>query len=294
MSVISPAGYGSLHESCHLSRRERADFDAGRGLLAGRGTSSELLPVLRHPRAAYTLVELTVVLAVMATLAAVAWPSISKTLAKGRVQEAAQRVVEIVSDARITALESGQVQLVRFQLDGAELQWGPANSFVTRGSPRPTPSAGADPQSLSGLVDVQEAVSPKGIRTGESDDRSYSSGIDEQPITRSRYDAIQQERLTSGIRFQQTPISKHPGSRDASRNPLTPEEPGVLGPLPDLDDRKNLSIRWSRPVYFYPDGSARGQLVTLRSDEGWHVRLRFNEWTASVSMDPVRRAARRP
>ncbi len=58
-------------------------------------------------RCGFTLLELLLVLVVIVTISAIAWPSIERQLLTHRLQSAAEQVRAAVTEARLTAIESG-------------------------------------------------------------------------------------------------------------------------------------------------------------------------------------------
>jgi prepilin-type N-terminal cleavage/methylation domain-containing protein len=68
---------------------------------------------------AFTLVEMLLVLALIVALAAVATPSIYRTLEHQQLKYAADQLRAICGDARIAAMRTGQMQLLRFEAGGS-------------------------------------------------------------------------------------------------------------------------------------------------------------------------------
>jgi len=69
----------------------------------------------RPSRAAFTLLELLIVLAVLAGLAALSWPAVRGLLAKSELQSAAKQVRAALAKARLDAMESGTARQFRYQ-----------------------------------------------------------------------------------------------------------------------------------------------------------------------------------
>lgn len=68
-------------------------------------------------RHAFTLLELLLALALLAAFAAVTVPAIMSTLKSQRLQYAAQQLQADFSRARIEAMESGRIRMMRFEVD---------------------------------------------------------------------------------------------------------------------------------------------------------------------------------
>jgi prepilin-type N-terminal cleavage/methylation domain-containing protein len=74
----------------------------------------------RAVRGGYTLLEMIVVLAILAAMAAFSWPMLRAALDKNRLQEAAKQVGALLGRARLKAIEDGTVQQFRFQPGGQQ------------------------------------------------------------------------------------------------------------------------------------------------------------------------------
>ena len=74
-------------------------------------------PTTRSGRRAFTLVEVVLVLVVLALIAAVAWPSLQRSLADHRLRNAADMIRADWARARAEAMASGVAQRFRYALD---------------------------------------------------------------------------------------------------------------------------------------------------------------------------------
>ncbi len=63
----------------------------------------------------YTLVELLIVLAVLASLAALSWPAVREMLAKSELQNAARQFRAALLKVRLDAIQSGTVRQLRYR-----------------------------------------------------------------------------------------------------------------------------------------------------------------------------------
>ncbi len=66
-------------------------------------------------RVAFVLLELLIVLAVLAGVAAISWPTVTGLLAKSEIQSAAKQVRAALARARLDAMESENVRQFRYQ-----------------------------------------------------------------------------------------------------------------------------------------------------------------------------------
>ncbi len=76
-------------------------------------------------RCAYTLVEMLIVLAVLAVLTGLTWPSVRSMMGKGELRAGAKQVRSALARARLEAIESGVAQAVRYQPGAARFRASP-------------------------------------------------------------------------------------------------------------------------------------------------------------------------
>lgn len=77
-------------------------------------------------RSGYTLLEMLVVVLILSGLAAVGWPALRGTFEKAQLRDAAKQVAIELTKTRLQAIEKGQPQQFRFELEGTHWEAGPA------------------------------------------------------------------------------------------------------------------------------------------------------------------------
>jgi len=73
----------------------------------------------------YTLAEMLSVLAIITAVAALALPTVLRPYYKSELEDAARQVRNALSEARITAIETGRPQAFRFEPGGRRYEWSP-------------------------------------------------------------------------------------------------------------------------------------------------------------------------
>jgi len=108
--------------------------------------------VTRHCAAAFTLIEIMVVIAIMGLILATGIPSIYQIWKKEGMRQAVSDVVEVCSNARARAIFSGsQVEVVfhplerRYEIGGGSVSTAPASEVEAESAatPPPTPPSGS-------------------------------------------------------------------------------------------------------------------------------------------------------
>ncbi|MBX3422656.1 MAG: type II secretion system protein [Pirellulaceae bacterium] len=80
--------------------------------------------IFRAVRAAFSLLELMIVLSVMVGATALVWPSLSKPLQRSALSEAAQGLRDVLDQTRHQALERGQVHMVELAAGSSQVTYG--------------------------------------------------------------------------------------------------------------------------------------------------------------------------
>jgi prepilin-type N-terminal cleavage/methylation domain-containing protein len=118
----------------------------------------------------FTLVEVLLVLALLAIVAAMVWPALQKPFASRRLHSAADEVRTEWCQARVEAMRSGQTLAFRYQVGGDRFHMGPQNQPSLATSP-----ANAEADSSTACEDdgctANEDASPP------PDDKTLPDGI---------------------------------------------------------------------------------------------------------------------
>ena len=83
-------------------------------------------------RIAFTILELLIVLVIMVVILAIAWPQINRRIRRSDLKQVAITLKELIADARLSAMQSGECWELRFSDLSGSYQIGPASSFGAR------------------------------------------------------------------------------------------------------------------------------------------------------------------
>ncbi|WP_437226181.1 pilus assembly FimT family protein [Planctomicrobium sp. SH661] len=109
-------------------------------------------------RSGFTLLELMLVLAVLATIATLSWPGLMRSLKQQSVQGNAEQVRQILDRARVRAVEDGRTLQLRFEPNGKRYVLLPLD---------PVDQSQAAPASVSRTKSVSRTLSEEPFRIYE-------------------------------------------------------------------------------------------------------------------------------
>ncbi|XZE55557.1 pilus assembly FimT family protein [Planctomycetaceae bacterium SH139] len=81
-------------------------------------------------RPAFSLLEMMIVLAILAGMMALAWPSLRRPMEESAVQQAAAELREQIAECRYQAAVHGQLVLIRFEAETSSFEWGPWQALM--------------------------------------------------------------------------------------------------------------------------------------------------------------------
>ncbi|MBX3425214.1 MAG: prepilin-type N-terminal cleavage/methylation domain-containing protein [Pirellulales bacterium] len=196
------------------------------------------------PRRGVTLVELLLVLVLLVVIGSLAAPTVDNAFVASRLRRGGDRVLAAWSQARIAAIDSGEVTQFTFQLSGDGFRvelWDPL-----------APQSGASPATSSpsaASVGSAAGATPPGATVA-------AAGAEKlKPI---------EGKLPEQITFHAGQIvSVQPEDRRREVASLAPQ-----------------GGEWSQPILFFPDGSSSDAAVTLATDRKQYQRITLRGLTA--------------
>jgi type II secretory pathway pseudopilin PulG len=229
--------------------------------------------IRRHGRAGgFTLLELLLVLGLLVLMAAAAWPSLNRPLATIRLREGARGMCNELARARLRAIETGNVLVLRYEAGSARYE-------VTT---RTAALEGSDPAAPND----DEFSGTATARAGTS--RRWPAGA---------FDPVRGE-LPAGIRFVR---ADNPGGDPAFAGESLADDDGDSvdtdfdTPSTDVDDMAfdsmsgELSggIAGGTVVYLYPDGTARDATIRLANQKSASIEITLRGMTGATRLGSV-------
>ena len=240
----------------------------------------------------FTLLELIVVVAIMALVATMAWPSLRKMFVRSEIESAAKQVRDALVEARLKAIETGTTQVFRFQSGTGRFE------VVAK--------AAAD-----GEADLTVVLSDE---TGLGDPLGLSAETYGDPMSDPLYAQPAGETLGHKIRFAGQDLDDRMMAQvnaSENANPLesalsTPtdqdfSESGLQGnpllaadPLTGLDPLSSIGgmsgeEQWSVPIVFYPNGRTSNARIRLTDQGEYFVDVSLRGLTGGARVGKIRR-----
>lgn len=233
---------------------------------------------VRHTRRrGYTLLELMLVLAVLTVIVSIAWPSLRKPLHRSAVQQAAGQLVKDLGQARLAAIEYGQIIRFRYEPGGTryvlDLASAPGDGGDDASADVMTEPS-ADDREVSLTSDTESTFN---LARTSGDDRQR----DQVPVFSLRRELPDEVvfRDPAEVNDPQAP----PGSILSDSLAKEASEREEVKPLIDrTDEESDLSA----PVFFYPNGRAENAELVLVGPDEYRLTVRVRGLTGAASLGP--------
>ena len=245
-------------------------------------------------RRAFTLIELLIVLAIMAAVAAMALPRLRAAVGRSQLQLSAQQMAKHLTSARLFAIEHGVIYEVQRDATGQR--------YVVR------PQSAANPLSVNTAASgaaVNGLAAGSNIGSGISRGSSRGASAALQASSLARQPELIDGELLKGIQFIE-PMSLIGGSLDgesaatintqsqlgrrlASRQSQPAKGQPASGQTGLAGLHSSGLDSWTRVARFFPDGRADSASVMLYSDDGHRIELTVRRLTGGVQVGFVER-----
>lgn len=209
-----------------------------------------------HPRrSGFTLLELLLVLALMAAIAAMVWPALQRPLATQRLKRAAEQVRMHLIRARTQAINTGETFGFTFQPGKSALRMAAYTNNEALVESLSTMSQGSGQQGTSGQAPMTAAA---------------SSGASAVSAAASR--PTFEDVLPEGVVFYGGDVAS-----DARSDQFLAQE-RVKG---------SVDLSWSQPVLFYPDGTALAARIAVVGDRNRAIVIEVRSLTGGAKVGDI-------
>lgn len=255
-------------------------------------------------RSAYTLLELMIVLAILVTVMAVAWPRITGQLQTIGPREAALQLKGDLEEAREQAVLTGEAWAVRIERGQARYEIGPVAEFRSRQrSSLGVQGLRSSVEAQLGLTETSLPATGGGSLSGSALTATPVSRIEpiDLPIGMIFDDGVAHSTQdVNAVRVDPNGANAvAPAPSTALFNPgngVVPANlPGDPNAMPAMVDPMNAppatsQDTWKYVVVFQPDGRATESEVRLKEQlSESKIRLRVRGFTGAVTIDAVER-----
>ena len=232
--------------------------------------------------AGYTLIELMIVLAILAAMAAMVLPAMRGPLDKSRLRGASRQVQAAMSKARFFSIREGVRVEFRYQING--------NLWMIQTVPYLSATAS------SGLAEDELNATPSGltIEDGAGNDQIGSSELDSGEASllsqSGRPRILREGELPATVFFAEFMEEDDELSEYAS-NTETEQTDQLELPSDEFSSGVNElelnaegeRISWSAPVRFLPNGRTEDADVRLSGPRNFFVDLKIRGLTGAIS-----------
>jgi Tfp pilus assembly protein FimT len=209
-----------------------------------------------------------IVLAILAALAAMAWPSLRKPLARHRLTAAAKQLRAELLRTRLDAIQRGEPLQFRYLPGTAEYRVEQLGAASQAQGPDDV-NAGAWNGGFSNAVDDLQLEVSEPAATSES-----PVPVDGKKLSGEISFACEEHLLPDELAGLATSVP--------SPAALVPDEGVSLE-----TSHEALSAEWSPPIVFYPNGRTTDAEIALVGDRNYRIRLSVRGVTGAVSIGDV-------
>lgn len=226
------------------------------------------MPNCRFRSSGFTLLELMIVLALIAFLTAMVWPSLRRPMLRSVSQQAARRLATDLSTARLNAIDAQRIMAFRYELGGGRYLVVPADrmadateSFTASSSYSGLPSD-SDTAANADATDQASTI----LRDNTSDETGREPVPDEQLEIHGQLD--------EDVAFQDpNQAADNDIPADSTMGKLLRQEMEETEEVKPLVQDRNEEISWSPPILIYPTGRTDNAKLVLRGPDGYWVNV---------------------
>lgn len=221
-----------------------------------------VVPKFEKRSRGFTLLELIVVVAIIALMTSLIWPSLSSAMHRSQLVNAAKQLRTELAQTRLQAIETGTTLQFRYFPGKNRYEIKPAEFNLQQSFEMEEPEDGERPHK-----DLQD-----------------------EPQNLSSHEGVHSKTLPDGIRFQENIVFRDPNAdfdeEFSGDEKKVPEEESL--PKDQVDDDKEIDFEWSKPIIFYPNGRTTNARIDLNGQGNFRIDLTVRGLTGAVILGKIR------
>ena len=210
-----------------------------------------MTPIRTTKRSAVTLLELLLVMVLLVALAGIAIPTFESMVGSRRLGQSIEKLRNEIMAARVTAMRTGQAQVIRATLQGQDFSISP----WLGGTEEQDASAGATLMQSGQVIQTQATTGGGATSTSDASDGT--------------------KKLSEGVTFSMVETLVD------SRNALAIQQGGGTAPTSGGSSQGDGS-GLSSPLLLYPDGSSTTAQIILTDERGRRMALQLRGVTGQM------------
>ena len=236
-----------------------------------------------------TFIEVTLVLVLLVIIASLGIPAMRGTLAQQQLKSSAHQIRGEWADARVRAMDEGQIVVVRAKIGGSTL-------IVSRVLDAHY-TAGLSSRQTSGRFDANNQLDPfeRGGFTGDAHDfilgnpdaamDAPSTLVIELPKTVVIADVIVVVEERAAFYLGLTAPGETEGRMDGSEEFFEIQE--ISTGAIRYGETPGTGGTWSSPILFFPDGSSSTAAILLKNEAGRCIEVRLRGLTGTSMVTEI-------
>ncbi len=218
------------------------------------------------PHGGFTLIEVCLTMALLAAIAAFAWPTLGTAFVNQRLKQSASQLSSHLSKARVQAMRLGVKVKFVCEIGGSRYYWQATQTESTT-------EAGSNSSAQSLENSINQSNQPTTAANEKLDKTSVKS---------------YEEQIREILALNPDLVRKLPPGVIFASNPIILDMQTAMADLQSGATQSSESgSGWSKPIYFYPDGTSSDAQLLLRNEKERSVSVALRGLTGVVTVSDL-------